>query len=410
MQVPMFQVKQLFAASAALLITSSTTFLSANAAPSAVQTERQGVLDLIAKYSEDRRLSAEAPATAAKFEIRVTDQNQVISTYRELREMLAAETKLTSNLERAQLATEVLKQAACPININQGNHNTCAFAAIEARIYTLYPHAAAQLLRQVASTGRYLTSNSESIKLDASNLRADNEATMPGYGNRSYASQLFQITAANIYWQRQQEDPRGIKCGVGRIYYTQKPASLLLHSDTGERLQIRWEDGVIETVVDDSGRPMCQPCVSLTEVQEVGTIVASSPQSTFVIAGRKFDRSQKYIPVKSMEDLRRKLTDSQTDRSMPLVAAVDSKRGWFAEDPTARKMAGGWYTLEDSRVKTKRPLADAVPNGGWHAVCITGYDAINDTVSIDNFWGPHADHLGDKAISLSDLYSAIASN
>jgi hypothetical protein len=73
---------------------------------------------------------------------------------------------------------------------------------------------------------------------------------------------------------------------------------------------------------------------------------------------------------------------------MPLVAAVDISRGLF-DSPTT------------SNLHEMKPA--------WHAVCITDYDPQQDTVSVDNFWGDHSDHVGSNSISLAQLYSVITS-
>lgn len=296
--------------------------------------------------------------------------------------MLSAKEAATTLEQRKRLAADILRQVSNPMLINQGRHNTCALAAAEARTYTLYPLAAVDLLCQVAVSGTYVTDAGEKIVMDTASLEPDPEATIGGYGSRSYASQLFQLTAANIYWQRQQHDPRGIDCRRGSIHYIQKPISLVIPNDTGERLQIKWDDGTIETVVEDSGRPVSHPCVSLAEVQKIGSMVAHQPNDTFVIAAKKFDPKQKYIPVKSVDDLRSQLIRCQRSYKMPLIAAVDLKSEMFKDDA----------------------------NDGWHAVCITAYDAQHDSVSVDNFWGPNGDRVGEKSITLSQLYSAISAN
>jgi hypothetical protein len=320
---------------------------------------------------------------------------------------LNAKTKVTTFEQRLKLASDILAQAANPLTINQGKHNTCAFAAIESRTYTRHPRAAADLIRQIATTGKYLTARGQKISIDPSNIAPDSEATAGGYGARSYASQLFQITSANVFWQSQGKDPRGIECPVGSIRYVQKPISLIIPNDTGERLLIEWEDGCTETVVSDSGRPVCEPCVALGDVQQVGALVAERDDDVFVIASKKFDRTQKYIAVKSVDDLRKKLIESRNHSNLPLIAAVDSTCGWFKRDPNLQRFAGGWFTLSENRGPAKQSLTNTETNTGWHVVCITDYNPHEDTVSIDNFWGPHADHIGNNSMPITDLYSAI---
>ncbi len=377
-------------------------------APQLVAIERSALIAEIERNCVERKLVDRIPSLVATFERRMTDNAQIEKTYQEIREMLAAASSVTSVQERAQLAAEVIEQAACPLNIDQGRHNTCAFAALEARTYTLYPCAAAALVKQVALTGRYITGGNDEIEVDAKNVHPDGEAMLHGYGSRSFASQLFQITAANVYWQRQDKDPNGIKCGRGDIRYIQKAGISCFRGDTGERLEIHRASDVVETVVDQVGTPMFEPCVALTEVQDVGTVLAQVPQKMFVIASKKFNKQQKYLPVKSMEDLRRKLSDCQSGSAMPLVVAVDLRRGWLANEPMMRRVTANMGSNQQTSRFPQGRLSNDVSNSRWHAVCITAYNLENDTVSIDNFWGPHADHVGDNAIPVSELYAAIA--
>lgn len=327
-----------------------------------------------------------------------------------LDELVHAPSAVTSQTERELLVASIKKHAAEPGSVNQGKHNTCALAALETRMYRRNPVAVAELLKDVATRGSCTLASGRTVQIDQASLRPDQEARCAGYGLRSYASQLFQIATANIYWQSQEKDPRGIECGAGKIKYVQRAALAGLPQDTGERLLIDWGDGTLETVVDDGGTPVSQPCLSLSEVQRLARLLENSVEQTFVIAAKRFDRGSKYIAVSSIEDLRRKLIQLKQQQALPLVAAVDSNAGWLAREAQLNRLPGGWYTLDARMDPGKHNLAQPDSKAGWHAICVTDFDVERNAVSVDNFWGPHADHLNDKAISINDFYAAITSN
>ena len=66
---------------------------------------------------------------------------------------------------RADLAEQVLNHAAHPETVDQGNNNTCNVTTVEHRLYYRHPDKVAQLVADVALTGKYTTSTGEVIDL-----------------------------------------------------------------------------------------------------------------------------------------------------------------------------------------------------------------------------------------------------
>ncbi|HEY9786481.1 MAG TPA: hypothetical protein V6D17_13825, partial [Candidatus Obscuribacterales bacterium] len=96
-----------------------------------------------------------------------------------------------------KLATQILGLVADPYGVVQGDHPMCGPASLEFIIYTRNPVSASKLVSDVARRGSYTTSDGTKIILNKYTLLPE------GRWYRSYANQLFQNTAANIYWQRQ---------------------------------------------------------------------------------------------------------------------------------------------------------------------------------------------------------------
>jgi hypothetical protein len=112
---------------------------------------------------------------------------------------------------------QALRQAADPLIITQGAHPTCALASLETSLYKNNPAQATRLVNEVLRTGKFITTDGTEIKIDPLSLRPEDRSLAANktkfhdpneiFGYRSYASQVFQNTVANIYWQRQTETP-----------------------------------------------------------------------------------------------------------------------------------------------------------------------------------------------------------
>lgn len=133
-------------------------------------------------------------------------------------------------------------QAAMHVNdpdtITQFAHPTCALASLEVAAYIRAPDKATKLISDVLKTGRFTTTDGTEIRVDPFSLQPElgslniDDVALNGHWSqsqyRSYASQVFQTTAANIYWQTRTVNPDGESVPVGSLRY-----ELRFHPDKG---------------------------------------------------------------------------------------------------------------------------------------------------------------------------------
>lgn len=382
-----------FLAATALTLPSST---AVHCAP--VPSPADSVLHLLKATSLSGESVVKAHNDMEEFARRTHDEEERNSTYKCLEEMLCAKQSLTSLDERSRLATQIIAQAADPFSVNQGRHNTCAIAALEVRSYVRHPSLVAQVIAQVAVKGEYATKAGDHIVIDAGSIDPDREARLGGYATRSYASQIFQVTAANINWQLQTKDPRNIKCKKGQLRYLQSTTAQGLIADSGERLVINRGNGISETVCDGSGRIMDQPCFSLDEVRFVSNIIDDNDSCT-LLAGANFENASDCLRVNNEHQLVAQLARCKNSNSFPIVVAVDSSKGSFARG----------LILKVTNDKTSKTVGNLLGSqqGSCHAVLITDFDETENKVGVDNFWGAGADHIGSERLPVSEVFSAL---
>lgn len=292
------------------------------------------------------------------------------------------------------LSWHILLALSDPTQINQGYHNTCALAALQSYIAGIKPSLLCDLTLQ-SRTGKLILPDGSKVILPEQNLSPDREAKAyhPGSAVRSYASQLFQIAAANAFWQHQKKDPRGIKVPLGSIQYVQDNPNIEENSrDTSERLFIRWSPDVTEHVIpQDSIWPGSSPSMTMEAIDKTYRLLTGRQDSPYLLAHREQHCTKPIIAFSNESQLRKKLTQLKEANAFPAIVSV-LMSGCKASS-TSRHCAGQF-------AETQPPRTD------WHVVCIRDFDEQNQKVAIDNFWGPKSDHLGEDMISLHSLYSS----
>jgi len=123
-------------------------------------------------------------------------------------------------------ALQSMAQAADPFLIVQGNHPTCALTQLEFSTYLKHPDEATRVINEVMRTGNFVTQDGSVIQIKPGSLKPEAGSLEPNVTRyesspayRSYASQIFQMTAANIYWQRQTITPDGRTVPAGSLHY-----------------------------------------------------------------------------------------------------------------------------------------------------------------------------------------------
>ncbi|MBX9722868.1 MAG: LysM peptidoglycan-binding domain-containing protein, partial [Candidatus Obscuribacterales bacterium] len=191
---------------------------------------------------------AQFRANMDQFEQRAREQHlppdEVAKTYRQLDTLLehTGSRPIPEN-QRIAIAEQVMDQAAHPTTIDQGQHLTCNVTAVETRLYTRNPSEAARLVTEVSTTGQFTARDGTVVHVPANSLHPDPEASHnpPEYGARSHASQVFQVTALNMYHQTDSftyTDSHGRQHTVppGGMRYEQHNPTPGRPNDHGERL------------------------------------------------------------------------------------------------------------------------------------------------------------------------------
>jgi hypothetical protein len=275
-------------------------------------------------------------------------EEKVVKTIEQIMRLTSAEPgkNVMPLAVRLGLAQQIIAHAADPTGIDQGSHGTCAAAAIEGRTYTLFPEQAARLIVDLALSGAYKTTlgGKEIDSKGSLNLAPEIDELKALNAHRTYASQLFQATAMNIYWT-----PRGGE-------YVQWPIAgqeLVLDKSTG-----------FTTIAGPGGG------LDLKQIREIYSEITGDKNAA--ILHRRDEHSTVETHIKDIDQLKKVLEEAKSGKGelkFPLITGVHTSHNKFG---------------------------DHFSGGGWHAVCITDYDPKTGQISVDNFWGRPRDYFGTK--------------
>jgi LysM repeat protein len=305
---------------------------------------------------------------------------EVAKTYGQIDRLMEAKgNQPTTPEQRQHLAEQVMKQAAHPYDIDQGQHNTCAINnGVEVRAYTKNPSEAAKLVTDVATTGQYTTKDGATIKVDPTPHGESTWNPTPD-GSRTHASEIFQLTAANIRLDKQNKSTNP----PGQLHYEHYDAppgsgrhdeAIMDHSTNPPTYKD--DSPGFNTGNDGSLRDIYQ---SITGVHETGTVIG---RDTYL--NDSSDAVQKFHTEKEMNDY---LAQAKKDGKFPVSVIMDTTSEPFWSD-SGNGTAGG--------------------SGGGHVITVTDYHPGNPpTVEVQNSWGTGSEHLGNKAISSHDLFMAM---
>ncbi len=311
------------------------------------------------------------------------DENEVRNTYKELKRVL--ESSLAAKLYPVEkLACEILRNAAKPTSIDQGQHPTCNVTSYECRLYAIAPSKAAKLVADIATTGEYRCHDGSRIRPRA--IQPDEEArcTVPYDGQRNFASQLFQVTAINIYWNRQTTLPDGRRPGSGMIAYCQAPG----RATDSEYLLDCSQDPPKRFVLNFRSNTENSPFLNLPAISEINKQITGKDSVDFAIE-RDYPKSNRHgiLGVETIAEFRATLIRLKTEKKFPVLLGVDAALKPFGQG------------------------ADVDSGTAPHLVTITDYDEISNRVSVDNQWGSHNDFSyapgAQPPIPLTELFAAM---
>lgn len=330
---------------------------------------KENLLNVLKKFST--KTSSEFQSLMTEFETRCTSgglsRAEIAGTYAEVQRVLQSDV-VKRLCAPEKLANEILRNAAHPTKIDQGQHPTCNVTSYECRLYTLAPSQAARLVASVATSGQFTCTDGTVIR--PRSIKPDDEAALAQVpdGYRNYASQIFQNTAINIYWNRRAYLPDLSNVGRGNIQYcqsTDKKGELEYLLDCSKDPPVKF------SFKFDAGGSDNSPRIGQKEIVDINEqITGTKAQDLGIERGMRTRESDGILYVGSLDDLKGTLRRLKSENKFPVLLSVDVAMKPFSNGDKAE--------------------TSYLP----HLVTVTDYDPENELVSVDNQWGSRNDFTG----------------
>lgn len=284
------------------------------------------------------------------------------------------------SIDRLHVAEQIMHMSAYPAEVCQGNHKTCNVAVVESRLYERTPSVVAKLVADICLTDHY---RNEKVDLHFHPSK-DTEANIfpPRNGRRTYASEIFQVAAVNVFHQVQKDG----------LEYVQQGGHLT-GKETGE-LTINTKTR--KPAVDEAGNVIREPNLASADIGAVYDAIIGLPQGPIVLVnadnldGHKDSKAGSHVSIISNEvSLEQSLIAAKSQHALPLILKVNTDCDPFYKDSDRHVHPG----QAEPHVVT---ITDFTVDKNGH---ITG-------VCIDNQWRIQGDHDKNNPVSLHDLYIA----
>lgn len=291
-------------------------------------------------------------------------QRPVVSKiYKELANNIVSMTELPKDRQPRRLAEDLLALVADPSRVVQGNHPTCAAASLEYIFYDKSPLLAVQLVNQVARRGAFRAADGTLISLPGALLIRKPQS------DRSHANEIFQVTAVNIYWQRQTSSDYAQHVATPRFRY--EPVKIRNAGSSPYRL-LDYSSG-------QAGRPfipgenmndfdVADPHISSTALNDIHQQI-KGVSNTSIVINKHCDQNS----------LREELLQSKAAGNLPAIIGLYMRNSAFG------------------------PAANTRLAGDYHAVVVKDFNPHTLKVSIFNPWGKEYSQSG---MSLKELFLA----
>lgn len=364
----------------------SKTDTATDATAATPKTEREVARDQLLssadRFIKNPNQKEQFRRDVASFETRATsdkiDANEVTKAFENINRLFSLPQKGGVPHDRGtQLAREVMRHAAKPPTIDQGDNQTCNVTTVENIIYSKQPGAAAKLIADVATTGSYTGANGTKVTVDRQSLQPDREAqlTERQNGERTYATQLFNLTSVNLHYQTHKPHIRY------ELHQSTK------HTKGGERLMDRSKSPP-ERMKNCKGN-LDQPWLDDDEIVGVYEMISGKSGKDIYLAhhDNTDPKTGKLLTTfKSEQELHDKLVELKRDGKLPLILSVNT-----AIQPFYRDSGGGSPKRYD----------------GEHVIVVRDIELGPPAkIAVDNSMGDKGDHLGTKMLSLENVYLA----
>ncbi len=298
--------------------------------------------------------------------------HEVSETYRQIERLLQPGPGARLPREvRLALASQVMHNAAVPTDVRQ-NENSCSVASLEVRTYTRQPSAAAALVADVATTGAFTTRDGITIRLDGHSLtpsRVGTVALSQEASQRSFASQIFQVTAGNI--------SNALDPNFRDLRYVQRPP--MRQRDSGEELVDAGSGEVQHHWPGAAAYPN-----GLIRVGESITGNRDEAQAYLVNSERRGRTSAQANHFDNPDQLGNRLEELNRRGQLPAIVFVHANSDLFPQ-------------------RSSNIPGDPFSDG--HYITVTGYDPATRTVRYDDQYSADADRRI-RPVSLQTLFDA----
>ncbi|MBS1953410.1 MAG: hypothetical protein JST89_04440 [Cyanobacteria bacterium SZAS-4] len=399
----------------------------------AVGHERVTEHDLVSEKARVREFAERGfggdPARQARFEKWMDDfeanaakrnpplsNEEIANTYYQLDKLISTDNAVLSQADRMKLAEQFMYKTANPHTIGQGYFNTCNVTAeVENRLIQLHPAEALQMVTDVATTGKFVTSSGSIVDMTAMNNvmtpfkggAIDNAFDSSNYTGRDYFDQLFQTTSVETFWQTQSGN------GVRPTTTIQEVRAGVPFRPGDLRYEFSNEAGVSKTgeVINNySTNPPTR------QVASKGSTMVDPLTGKAMVVREWLPSEAPNLSGQQMLQINREITGvvdpphmlgRNTDSAATNVTTSDE----LAAELKNMKQNGGFPATVF--VDTRDPLISGRPEdggqGGAHVINVQNVFEKDGKLYVEftNQWSAANDHLGSRAVPVEELFSAM---
>lgn len=388
---------------------------------------RKEVLESAEKHLADPDKLKSFKENIEKFETRSADDNitdlQKETFYAQVGNVLkASETgnKFYNGEQLQTIASDMVRHAADPGSVNQGVEPTCTTAAQESVLYKQEPNTMGEVVSEAALTGQYVTASGDTIKIPEKNLMPDKyKADTPKEKARSLASHIAQPLLINMKWNNQDSYPGQDTGKKGNLVYEEghpkdhpgDPQSRIMDYSSDPPVPVTDTVYTVDPLSDHSDdnsplisdvkiQPANAPLMFMDDLPEIYSDLKGNEGKLTTV---NIAESEGVITPKSFEEFKNLFDTAARGEegkpSFPMLLGVHANLEPFHSDLSQ-------YTKRPDQSKQEQEQESTMH--AHHAAAVFDYDPKTGMVTLENQWGPKADHTGDEGekpkIHIKDLY------
>ncbi|MCA9816046.1 MAG: hypothetical protein KC652_13085 [Cyanobacteria bacterium HKST-UBA01] len=290
--------------------------------------------------------------------------------------------------ERADLVEQLLFHAVNEEDNNQGVNPSCSMTGLRGLLLYDKPSVVAGLVADIADSGSFKTTDGSVITPPPESLKIRSgspEAQFPPKGSsRSWLSQIWDVTAYNVHYQRQTTDRHtGMALKNERMEYELRQAA---DGDSGCRLVKTGPNGertvLAKNYTDNTLEQYHDIGMYLDQCLDVYHQITGE-----TLKGRAFTGANSYVGDKSVFNAlggERWSDLSSLERDLTRIEKADQWPVYISLQSSVLKQR---RDQQKSLDKGESPNSVPLGTGGYHILLINDFDPVSKTIQVDNSWG-----------------------